>query len=112
MSNNDFYFNEKDAQAYQNNNNIQQMKFNLLKNKQNNKKTSDLISDDEKDDSNGKNNNNGIPPKNEITNKATKKLYDAFEKYERGIHSSSVAAAFPFVYKSLNDKNGLLSIRA
>ena len=81
MSNNDFYFNEKDAQAYQNNNNIQQMKFNLLKNKQNNKKTSDLISDDEKDDSNGKNNNNGIPSKNEITNKATKKLYDAFEKY-------------------------------
>ena len=33
--------------------------------------------------------------------------YDAFSKYERGIHSSSVAAAFPFVYKSLNDKNGL-----
>ncbi|MCR5674364.1 MAG: DUF87 domain-containing protein [Lachnospiraceae bacterium] len=33
--------------------------------------------------------------------------YDAFAKYERGIHSSSVAAAFPFVYKSLNDKNGL-----
>ncbi|MCR5177850.1 MAG: DUF87 domain-containing protein [Lachnospiraceae bacterium] len=33
--------------------------------------------------------------------------YDAFEKYERGIHSGSVAAAFPFVYKSLNDKNGL-----
>ena len=33
--------------------------------------------------------------------------FDAFEKYERGIHSGSVAAAFPFVYKSLNDKNGL-----
>lgn len=33
--------------------------------------------------------------------------YDAFEKYEHGIHSSSVAAAFPFVFKSLNDKNGL-----
>ena len=33
--------------------------------------------------------------------------YDAFEKYERGIHSSSVAACFPFVFKSLNDKNGL-----
>ena len=33
--------------------------------------------------------------------------YDAFAKYERGIHSGSVAAAFPFVYKSLNDKNGL-----
>ena len=33
--------------------------------------------------------------------------YDAFAKYQRGIHSGSVAAAFPFVYKSLNDKNGL-----
>ncbi len=33
--------------------------------------------------------------------------FDAFEKYERGIHSGSVAAAFPFVFKSLNDKNGL-----
>ena len=33
--------------------------------------------------------------------------YDAFEKYERGIHSGSVAACFPFVFKSLNDKNGL-----
>lgn len=33
--------------------------------------------------------------------------FDAFERYEHGIHSSSVAAVFPFVYKSLNDKNGL-----
>ncbi|MCR4902418.1 MAG: DUF87 domain-containing protein [Butyrivibrio sp.] len=33
--------------------------------------------------------------------------FDAFEKYERGIHSSSIAAAFPFVFKSLNDKNGI-----
>lgn len=33
--------------------------------------------------------------------------YDAFAKYERGIHSSSIAAAFPFVFKSLNDENGL-----
>jgi hypothetical protein len=33
--------------------------------------------------------------------------YDAFEKYERGIHSGSIAAAFPFVFKSLNDKNGI-----
>ena len=33
--------------------------------------------------------------------------YDAFEKYERGIHSGSVAAAFPFVFKSLNDENGI-----
>ncbi|MCR4764424.1 MAG: DUF87 domain-containing protein [Lachnospiraceae bacterium] len=33
--------------------------------------------------------------------------YDAFEKYKRGIHSTSVAAAFPFVYKSLQDKEGL-----
>ncbi len=33
--------------------------------------------------------------------------FDAFSKYERGIHSGSVAAAFPFVFKSLNDKNGL-----
>ena len=32
---------------------------------------------------------------------------DAFAKYERGIHSSSVAAAFPFVFKSLNDKDGI-----
>ncbi len=33
--------------------------------------------------------------------------FDAFERYKRGIHSTSVAAAFPFVYKSLQDKNGL-----
>ncbi|MBQ7680438.1 MAG: DUF87 domain-containing protein [Butyrivibrio sp.] len=33
--------------------------------------------------------------------------YDAFERYERGIHSSSVAAAFPFVFKSLYDENGI-----
>ena len=77
MSNNDLYFTEKDGQQ---NNNIQQMKSNLLKNKQIIRKSSDLISDDEKDDSNGKN-NNVIPSKNEITNKGTKKLYDAFEKY-------------------------------
>ncbi|MCR4584936.1 MAG: DUF87 domain-containing protein, partial [Lachnospiraceae bacterium] len=33
--------------------------------------------------------------------------YDAFKKYERGIHSSSVAAVFPYVYKALCDDNGL-----
>ena len=33
--------------------------------------------------------------------------YDAFERYERGIHSTSCAAVFPFVYKSLSDENGL-----
>ncbi len=33
--------------------------------------------------------------------------YDAFKKYQRGIHSSSVAAVFPYVYKALNDENGL-----
>ncbi len=33
--------------------------------------------------------------------------FDAFIKYERGIHSTSVAAAFPFVFKSLSDKDGL-----
>lgn len=33
--------------------------------------------------------------------------YDAFRKESRGIHSTSVAAAFPYVYKTLNDKNGI-----
>lgn len=33
--------------------------------------------------------------------------YDAFKKDARGIHSSSVAASFPFVYKTLNDKDGI-----
>ncbi len=33
--------------------------------------------------------------------------YDAFRRNSRGIHSSSVAAAFPFVHKSLSDKNGV-----
>lgn len=33
--------------------------------------------------------------------------YDAFQKYQRGIHSNSVAAAFPYVYKSLCDDNGI-----
>lgn len=33
--------------------------------------------------------------------------YDAFTQYARGIHSSSVAAVFPFVYKSLCDKDGV-----
>lgn len=34
--------------------------------------------------------------------------YDAFERYERGIHSGSIAAAFPFVYKNLQDEAGIL----
>ncbi|MCR5626186.1 MAG: DUF87 domain-containing protein [Lachnospiraceae bacterium] len=33
--------------------------------------------------------------------------YDAFERYERGIHSNSIAAVFPFVYKNLQDENGI-----
>lgn len=33
--------------------------------------------------------------------------YDAFRKDSRGIHSSSIAAVFPFVYKTLNDKDGI-----
>ena len=33
--------------------------------------------------------------------------YDAFKKYQRGIHSNSVAAAFPYVFKSLCDDNGI-----
>ncbi len=33
--------------------------------------------------------------------------FDAWKKGSRGIHSSSVAAAFPFVNKSLNDENGV-----
>lgn len=33
--------------------------------------------------------------------------YDAFEREKRGIHSTSCAAVFPFVYKSLCDKDGL-----
>ncbi len=33
--------------------------------------------------------------------------YDAFMKKSRGIHSSSIAAAFPFVYPYLQDKNGM-----
>ena len=33
--------------------------------------------------------------------------YDAFERYERGIHSGSIAAIFPFVYKNLQDDGGI-----
>ncbi len=33
--------------------------------------------------------------------------YDAFDRFKRGIHSTSCAAVFPFVYKSLCDKGGL-----
>lgn len=33
--------------------------------------------------------------------------YDAFQKYRRGIHSNSVAAAFPYVYKNLCDEGGI-----
>lgn len=33
--------------------------------------------------------------------------YDAFGKKSRGIHSSSIAAAFPFVYPYLQDKDGM-----
>ncbi len=33
--------------------------------------------------------------------------FDAWKKSSRGIHSSSVAAAFPFVNKSLSDENGV-----
>lgn len=33
--------------------------------------------------------------------------YDAYKKVSRGVHSSSVAAAFPFVNKSLSDPNGV-----
>ena len=33
--------------------------------------------------------------------------YDYFKKFQRGIHSSSVAAVFPYVYSALNDDNGL-----
>lgn len=33
--------------------------------------------------------------------------YDAFTKFRRGIHSNSVAAAFPYVYKNLCDENGV-----
>lgn len=33
--------------------------------------------------------------------------YDAFVRKSRGIHSSSIAAAFPFVYPYLQDKDGM-----
>ena len=33
--------------------------------------------------------------------------FDAFERYKRGIHSTSCAAVFPFVFKSLCDEDGL-----
>lgn len=33
--------------------------------------------------------------------------YDAFLKQSRGIHSTSIAAAFPYVYRTLNDKGGI-----
>jgi len=33
--------------------------------------------------------------------------FDAYKRVSRGIHSSSVAASFPFVNKSLSDKNGV-----
>lgn len=33
--------------------------------------------------------------------------FDAFRREARGIHSSSVAAVFPYVFKTLNDKDGI-----
>ncbi len=33
--------------------------------------------------------------------------FDAFDKKSRGIHSSSIAAAFPFVYPTLCDRDGM-----
>ena len=33
--------------------------------------------------------------------------FDKFKTESRGIHSTSVAAAFPYVYKTLNDRNGI-----
>lgn len=33
--------------------------------------------------------------------------HDDFQKQSRGIHSGSVAAAFPYVYKNLSDKGGI-----
>ena len=33
--------------------------------------------------------------------------YDAFKRQSRGIHSGSIAAAFPYVYTNLNDANGI-----
>lgn len=33
--------------------------------------------------------------------------YDAYKRYSRGIHSTSVAAAFPFVNKTICDPNGV-----
>lgn len=33
--------------------------------------------------------------------------YDAFKKESRGIHSTSIAAAFPYVFKTLNDEGGV-----
>ncbi|MCQ2518341.1 MAG: hypothetical protein MJ119_06205, partial [Lachnospiraceae bacterium] len=38
---------------------------------------------------------------------ASVSAYDAFRVESRGIHSSSVAACFPYVYKTLNDANGI-----
>ena len=33
--------------------------------------------------------------------------FDAFKSYQRGIHSNSIAAVFPFAYKSLCDERGI-----
>ena len=33
--------------------------------------------------------------------------FDAFKSYQRGIHSNSIAAVFPFAYKSLCDSRGI-----
>ncbi len=33
--------------------------------------------------------------------------YDAFKSYQRGIHSNSVAASFPYVVRHLRDKDGI-----
>lgn len=38
---------------------------------------------------------------------AAPSAYDAFSRDGRGIHSSSVAASFPYVYKTLQDKGGV-----
>ena len=112
INNNELFFNEIDKQQqrnYNNSNNIKQMKINLIKKNSSNllkRSSNDLISDDEKEDSmeNGKinNNNRNLPAKNDMTNKATKKIYDAFEKY-RELYNKKEKE-----YQLLNKQNQLL----
>ena len=101
VSNNDLYFNEFQSQPNNNKLKINLIKSNNSPKKLENKNNNDLISDDEMDES-CLNNNKIKKYKSDINNKATKKIYDAFEKY-RELYNKKEKE-----YQLLNKQNQIL----